>query len=1238
MSRRTVLYVVLSVVVLSSLLLNGSSTSASPRAQAIPQALGEVEITWDAGTNTPTFLRGHMPLPVSIQSAQADVAGAALAFVEQYRALFGVTSVQNELLTVQSQVDELGLQHVTLQQIHQGVEVYNALMKVHMNLTAGEVIAASSGFVPNITLPSVEPQIGITTAVQFAQSLLPGGMLQGRPTLVVYPGSGSGRAATAARLVWLVELSDEAVPARNIYVVDAINSEWVDVIERIHAADLPIVEQEPEPDDVVSAQVQTPTETDIVGGTEVTNTNLYPWMAIVYSDFDLSDDKVGLCGGSLIHPRWVLTAAHCVVDEHTGATVDKANVQVILGRLRRSANDGDVIGVTEVITHTSYNRSTNDFDIALLHLNAASSQATLPGLANSNNLAQFAPDELATAIGWGSTRSFASATDELRQVSLPLVADSTCRIAHPLSNIANILCAGYLQGGKDTCQGDSGGPLIVRDRNGRWLQVGIVSWGFLCAAPLSYGVYTRVPQFKDWVKSQLTDEACNAVNEIPTSECQTLVLFYESTNGSNWVNDDKWLATNTPCTWHGVTCSNGHITGIGLESNELKGALPPELGNLPLLEKLDLDNNQLSGVIPAELSQLANLKTLSLFGNQLRGEIPGILGNLAHLQLLDLSNNQVTGTIHPALGRLTQLQTLLLNKNNLNGSIPPELGNLPNLGWLALSENQLSGNLPTALGNLTNLVTLNLSKNKLNGRIPVELNKLVKLQNLYLGQNQLQESIPPELGDLPALKQLYLQSNQLRGPLPQNLTKLSLTAFWYSNTQVCEPQDNAMQTWLASIPELNKTGVNCAIVGQAKRYSTYSAEQQTQLPGTLLRIDDQPAVGDLDVDHAHEFAVSVHLYYTDTHKRSSYDNKGALIISTANYGRNYNNAFWNGEQMVYGDGFSVRDVVAHELTHAVTEHSANLEYRWQSGALNESFSDIFGAMVDRDDWLMGEDLPPDALGGREAIRDLADPARFGQPAHTKDWVATCADNEGVHTNSGIFNKAFYNIATAAAVGKDKSEKIFYRALTIYLQPTSSFNDARAKVLQSTEDLYGKNTAEYNAVVKGFNDVGINGSWNPSANECTCGAIIATANETDSASLLTNLRAVRDQVFTQDPGRRWTRIYYDHQFEVAWRLVSNSEVRADATAGIRAFDPVLRALLGEETEEPVLLTPELIAVADRALLGIANISSTAVHDDIVREWAQVNPQRFVGWDVRTVWEYLRQEEQTQQQIYLPLIEK
>jgi Zn-dependent metalloprotease len=350
-------------------------------------------------------------------------------------------------------------------------------------------------------------------------------------------------------------------------------------------------------------------------------------------------------------------------------------------------------------------------------------------------------------------------------------------------------------------------------------------------------------------------------------------------------------------------------------------------------------------------------------------------------------------------------------------------------------------------------------------------------------------------------------------------------------------------------------------LADGRNRSTYNAYNSTQLPGTLVRSENTSQIGNADVDNAHDFAGATYDYYWNKFGRDSYDNQGATLIATAHYGNNYKNAFWDGTQMVYGESFPVKDVVAHELTHAVTEKTANLEYKWQSGALNESFSDIFGVMVDRDDWLLGEDLPSSVLGGQRAIRSMSNPGEFGQPAHTKDWVNTCSDSEGVHTNSGIFNKAYYNIAITTS--KEVAEKIFYRTLTVYLNSSSSFENARASVLQSTRDLYSGNATIYNAVVKGFNDVGLDGSWNPSSNNCICGALTALNSQPGSSALDTaiTLYRVRDQLMpASKAGQRYRKLYESNTGRISLLMLSNPDLRAKGLLVLQQVTPGLRSLV------------------------------------------------------------------------------
>jgi Zn-dependent metalloprotease len=245
----------------------------------------------------------------------------------------------------------------------------------------------------------------------------------------------------------------------------------------------------------------------------------------------------------------------------------------------------------------------------------------------------------------------------------------------------------------------------------------------------------------------------------------------------------------------------------------------------------------------------------------------------------------------------------------------------------------------------------------------------------------------------------------------------------------------------------------------------YDANNRFGLPGDLVRAEGDQAVGDLDADNAYDFLGDIYSYYLTKFGRDSYDNAGADLIATVHFLSNFPNAFWNGEQMVFGDGFVVDDVTAHELTHAVTENEANLIYQDQSGALNESFSDIFGEFVDQrnqppdpagDDWLVGEDLP---IG---AIRDMADPPLFDQPDRVYQYNCTNSDNGGVHINSGIPNKAAYLMAAGGAfngytvdgIDLDKTGQVQYRTLTVYLIPSSGFVDYHDAMNQSCNDLIG----------------------------------------------------------------------------------------------------------------------------------------------------------------------------------------
>ena len=233
-------------------------------------------------------------------------------------------------------------------------------------------------------------------------------------------------------------------------------------------------------------------------------------------------------------------------------------------------------------------------------------------------------------------------------------------------------------------------------------------------------------------------------------------------------------------------------------------------------------------------------------------------------------------------------------------------------------------------------------------------------------------------------------------------------------------------------------------------------------------------------------------YYFSTFGRNSFDDSGSTMLSVIHLtknGQSREGASWTtGDFIIYGDGgasFKPRagglDVAAHEMTHGVIVHTVNLEYISQSGALNESFADVFGAMVDRDNWLIGEDVVKLTAYPSGALRNLADPHNGGtsladrgwQPSHMNEFQVLTPeqDSGGVHVNSGIVNRAAYLIGST--IGKDKLEQIYYRILDAhYLTRQSQFVDMRLAALRATAYIYGNQSAEVNVVATAFDAVGI----------------------------------------------------------------------------------------------------------------------------------------------------------------------
>jgi Zn-dependent metalloprotease len=295
-----------------------------------------------------------------------------------------------------------------------------------------------------------------------------------------------------------------------------------------------------------------------------------------------------------------------------------------------------------------------------------------------------------------------------------------------------------------------------------------------------------------------------------------------------------------------------------------------------------------------------------------------------------------------------------------------------------------------------------------------------------------------------------------------------------------------------------------AAADAAKQRIVYNADNTPNLPGRVLRQEGGPPIGDPAADEAYDGAGATYNLYWEIYQRNSVDGNGLRLDSTVHYDKDYQNAFWNGQQMVYGDGdedlpldqrifnrFTIAiDVIGHELTHGVTQYTGNLDYTNQPGALNESFSDVFGSLVKQyklgrpaqdADWIIGQGLfTPNVKG--VGIRSMKAPGtayddpvlgKDPQPANMKDYVTTVEDGGGVHINSGIPNHAFY--LTAMEIGGFawvKTGKIWYVTLRDKIQPSSNFQDAANLTYATAGELFGANSLEQQAVSKGWAGVGI----------------------------------------------------------------------------------------------------------------------------------------------------------------------
>jgi Zn-dependent metalloprotease len=291
-----------------------------------------------------------------------------------------------------------------------------------------------------------------------------------------------------------------------------------------------------------------------------------------------------------------------------------------------------------------------------------------------------------------------------------------------------------------------------------------------------------------------------------------------------------------------------------------------------------------------------------------------------------------------------------------------------------------------------------------------------------------------------------------------------------------------------------------------KHRSVYDARNQFlsdfDLPGTLVRDEGQPKTNDSAVNEAYDGLGATYNLYSDVYNRNSIDDRGLRLTATVHFGKNFNNAFWNGKQMIFGDGdgkvfvgfTKALDVIGHELTHGITQFTAGLEYHKQPGALNESFSDVFGSLVkqyflketaDQADWLIGKGILAPGING-VALRSMKDPGsafddpRLGgkdpQPKHLNDYQ-NLPDDEfddfgGVHINSGIPNHAFYLVARDLGGNAWEGAGLIWYNSLLQLWEKANFQDCANVTTQVAGTLFGTGSAQQLAVRNAWDEVGV----------------------------------------------------------------------------------------------------------------------------------------------------------------------
>jgi len=471
-----------------------------------------------------------------------------------------------------------------------------------------------------------------------------------------------------------------------------------------------------------------------------------------------------------------------------------------------------------------------------------------------------------------------------------------------------------------------------------------------------------------------------------------------------------------------------------------------------------------------------------------------------------------------------RVHNLTLSSNQLNGNIPSEIGNLTNLYYLSMLNNQLTGNIPSELGSLSNLTTLWLGNNQLNGSIPAELDNLSNLTTLLLINNQLTGNIPAELGNLTNLTGLNISSNYISGCFPDNLTSLctQLTTQDFGNNFAASWEDfcntaagicDLGETYDILVPT-NYSGY-VEVTATLTDINQYSLQNNNAIVYDYSTCPDYTNLGNcnpvsgFDNLSANEafWAVSKAAAYFSTYHNIPIYPVNLIVNDTetpngAKYNPNHNTIILGKGNGIERNAMTAPDIVGHEYTHAILHANKNLMNYGISGALNESYADIFAELIEyfcygyNDDWIYGKQVVENMVDNYAGFRNLSTPKdntmqyKLPDTYEGEHWINidnVCfhIDYCGIHTNSGVHSYWFYLLANGGSgindngdsysvngIGTEKAADIAFKNLINYLNPNSTFNDAREGSIYIASTEYSNEPTVLASTIEAWNAVGV----------------------------------------------------------------------------------------------------------------------------------------------------------------------